>query len=183
MIIYPYKTMPPKETAANNWVVGYSDNGWIKSSLFYEYVANVFVPHVEKNKIVKPPILFADGHKTHLTLQISQLCSKQGIMLIALYPNATRLLQPADIAAFKPLKTGFQHGILNWRRKYPLMQYTKENFAPLLSRVVEKYVKPETLISGFRAIRLCPFNSDAINYTKCIGSTTEIETKEEQLKH
>ncbi|KAJ8967933.1 hypothetical protein NQ314_002574 [Rhamnusium bicolor] len=99
MIIYPYKRKPPKEvleTVPEKWGIGYSDNGWMKASLFYEYVANVFNVYLEEKKIEKPVILFVDGHKTHLTLQISQLCNRLGIILIALYPNATRLLQPAD---------------------------------------------------------------------------------------
>ncbi|XP_072375131.1 uncharacterized protein [Diabrotica undecimpunctata] len=122
MIIFPYKRKPPKEileTVPEDWGVGYSENGWMKSALFYEYIANVFNPFLVKNKVEKPVILFVDGHKTHLTLQVNQLCNKLGIVLIALYPNATRLLQPADVAAFKPLKAGWQKGILQWRRQHP----------------------------------------------------------------
>ncbi|KAJ8970998.1 hypothetical protein NQ317_012111 [Molorchus minor] len=138
MIIYPYKRKPPKEileTVPSTWGVGYSDNGWMKSSLFYEYIGNVFNPYLEENNVKKPVVLFVDGHKTHLTLQINQLCNDLKIILVALYPNAARILQPADVSAFKPLKAGWQKGILEWRREHPHLQLTKENFAPLLEKV------------------------------------------------
>ncbi|KAJ8949463.1 hypothetical protein NQ318_007564 [Aromia moschata] len=79
-----------------------------------------------------------DGHRTHLTLDLSDLCSQLQIILICLYPNASRILQPADVAAFKPLKTGWFKAILVWRRNNPSMRFTKANFAPLLEEVVKK---------------------------------------------
>ncbi|KAI4466076.1 hypothetical protein MML48_3g00016412 [Holotrichia oblita] len=46
MITYPYKRKPPPEivetVSDRKWGIGYSDNGWMKSSLFYEYIGNVF---------------------------------------------------------------------------------------------------------------------------------------------
>ena len=50
-------------------------------------------------------MLFVDGHKSHLTYQLSVLCNKLKIEIIALYPDATRVLQPADMAVFSPVKT------------------------------------------------------------------------------
>lgn len=50
-------------------------------------------------------ILFVVGHKSHMSYHISELCTELGIILTAQYPNATRILQPADVNAFKPLKT------------------------------------------------------------------------------
>lgn len=71
---------------------------------FYEYIANVFHPFLVKEGVL-PVILFIQGHKSHLTYQLSVLCGQLGIELIALYPNATRILQPADVAVFRPVKT------------------------------------------------------------------------------
>ncbi|KAJ8945467.1 hypothetical protein NQ314_009219 [Rhamnusium bicolor] len=177
MIIYPYKRKPPQEileTVPSDWGVGYSDNGWMKASLFFEYITNVFNVYLERNNIEKPVILFVDGHKTHLTLQINKLCQNLGIILIALYPNATRILQPADISAFKPLKSGWQKGILNWRREHPHLQFTKENFAPLLHKVIQNYVNKQIIVNGFKATGLFPWNENTIDYSKCLGGKTEI---------
>ncbi|KAF2896436.1 hypothetical protein ILUMI_09737, partial [Ignelater luminosus] len=85
-----------------------------------------------------PIILFVDGHSTLQTLKISQLCTELEIILIALYPNATRLMQPANVAALIPLKTGRKKAVLEFRRKNPQQVLTKERFAPVLNTVVKK---------------------------------------------
>lgn len=110
MVIYSYKRIPQYilDSVPPNWGVGRSDTGWMKAEVFYKYIANVFHPFLIENSIQFPVILFFDRHKSHLTYQLSNLCSQLNIILIALNPNATRILQPADVAAFKPLKSGWK---------------------------------------------------------------------------
>jgi hypothetical protein len=45
-------------------------------------------------------------------------------------------------------------------------------FAPLLKEVTESSVKPETLANGFRASGLYPVNPNALDYIKCLGTST-----------
>nr|CAI5821862.1 unnamed protein product [Callosobruchus analis] len=78
--------------------------------------SNVFHPHLLKKQVDFPVILFVDGHKTHITYELSNLCIKLQIILIALYPNATKILQPADVACFKPLKNAWKVAVLKWER-------------------------------------------------------------------
>lgn len=87
----------------------------MKSEVFYEYIANIFYPFLLEKEIQFPVILFVDGHNS-LTFQLSKLCSNLNIILIALYPNSTRILQPADVAAFRPLKSGWKKGVFEWRK-------------------------------------------------------------------
>ncbi|CAG9829492.1 unnamed protein product [Diabrotica balteata] len=154
MIIYPYKRLPTSivNSVPSSWGIGHSDNGCMKVELFYEYI---------------------DGHSTHQTLKLSQLCTKLQIILISLYPNATRLMQPADVAAFKPLKTGWKKAVLEFRRKHPHEMLTKEKFAPILKDVIEDYAKAETIKNGFRASGLYPWNASGIDFTKCLGTKKE----------
>lgn len=78
----------------------------MKNELFYEYIGNVFHPNLNILGIKFPVLLFVDSHSTYLTYDISKLCSKFQILLIAFYPNSTRVMQPADVAIFKPFKEG-----------------------------------------------------------------------------
>ncbi|XP_072400523.1 uncharacterized protein [Diabrotica undecimpunctata] len=98
MIIYAYKRLPAKivKSVPDTWGIGYGDNGWMKNQLFYEYIGNILYPYLSKNNIKFPIALFVDGHSTHLTYEISELCTKLQIILIALYPNSTQIVQPAD---------------------------------------------------------------------------------------
>lgn len=142
----------------------------MKSELFYEYISTVFYPHVKSNNVTFPIILFVDGHKTHLDKNVSALCNKLDNNLIALYPNATRILQPADVAAFRPIKSFWKSAILDWRRTNPTNEINKENFAVILKTVVDKFRQtPETIQNGFRACGLYPWDKNAIDYSKCLG--------------
>lgn len=130
MIIYKYQRIPQNiiDTIPPHWGVGRSDTGWMKAEVFYEYIANIFYPFLVEKNIQFPVLLFVDGHKSHLTYQLSTLCSDLKIILIALYPNATRILQPADVSAFKPLKSGWKKGLSEWRNKNPHSSVTKKDF-------------------------------------------------------
>lgn len=177
MVVFPYQRLPTEimQSVPDSWGVGRSDTGWMKAEVFYEYIGNVFVPFLMENNIERPVILFVDGHKSHISCRISELCTELGVVLIALYPNATRILQPADVAAFRPIKEGWREGVLDWRREHPNLDLKKDTFCPVLEKVLSKHVKVETLRNGFRACGLFPWNPDAINYSKCLGSTTRNE--------
>lgn len=58
-----------------------------------------------------------------------QLCTKLEIILIGLHSTATRSTKPADVATFKPLKTGWKKAVLEFRRKNPQEMLTKEKLA------------------------------------------------------
>lgn len=94
-IVYPYQRLPEKmcESIPEGWGTGKSDNGWMTSEVFYEFIANVFHPYLVSKSVEFPVILYVDGHKTHLNYHLSQLCTHLQIELIALYPNATRIIQ------------------------------------------------------------------------------------------
>nr|XP_053614254.1 uncharacterized protein LOC128677433 [Plodia interpunctella] len=172
MVVYKYQRIPQKvaEGIPTGWGVGRSDNGWMTSELFFEYIANVFYPYLQRRGIKLPVIYFLDGHKTHLTYEVSKLCKELGIELIALYPNATRILQPADVSVFRPVKAAWKDAARTWLINNPGETITKINFAGILEDALNKSIKAETLINGFRACGLMPFNPDAIDYTKCLGS-------------
>nr|CAI5844607.1 unnamed protein product [Callosobruchus analis] len=108
MVVYPYQRISEKIARNINpkWGVGRSDNGWMTSETFYQYIANVFYPHLKENII-----LLLDGHKSHLSYQLGLLCNELQIEVISLYPNATRILQPRDVSIFRPMKEAWRQTI------------------------------------------------------------------------
>ncbi|XP_022832409.1 uncharacterized protein LOC111360624 [Spodoptera litura] len=173
-IVYPYQRLPEKiaDSVPDGWGLGKSDTGWMTTEVFYEYIANVFYPYLVSKNVEFPVILYVDGHKTHLNFHLSQLCTHLQIELIALYPNATRILQPADVAAFRPLKVGWRKSLRKWQNEHNNQSLTKLNFAPVLNDAVMTSLRPEILVNGFKACGLCPFNPDAIDYGKCLGAAS-----------
>ncbi|KAF2891745.1 hypothetical protein ILUMI_14428, partial [Ignelater luminosus] len=94
------KIIAPKgfknQSMPETWVLGISDSRWMEGDVFYEYIANDFNNWIIEQKIKKPIILFLGGHKSHMTLALSKFCDKNQIILYALPPNKTRILQPTD---------------------------------------------------------------------------------------
>ena len=188
MVIYPYKRLPNYiiQSVPDGWGIGATETGWMRSETFYEYVSKVLYPFLLKSGTTFPIILFLDGHSTHLTLQLSNLCQKLKIILTCLYPNATRILQPADVAAFRPIKAGWKRAVRDWKRDNPTDSLTKEKFAPILEKSIQNSHNPMGIVNGFRACGICPWNVNAIDFSKCIGKVikekdeivdTEINTK------
>lgn len=171
MVIFPYKRIQQDivDSIPDGIEWQKSESGWMTAEIFEYYVEKIFYVNLIKNNIQFPVIYFVDGHRTHMTYSLSKLCDRLQIITICLYPNSTRILQPADVAVFKPLKTGWSREVLNWRRKNVDKNFTRLHFAPLLKKTVDKYVKKEVIINGFKASELYPFNPEAIDFTKCLG--------------
>lgn len=170
MIIYPNKRLSANvsKSIPDEWGIGLSENGWMKAEVFVDYIERILYPYLIKKGVQFPIVLFLDGHKTHLTYEVSTLCSNLQIILIALYPNATRILQPADVSSFKPLKNGWRNAVLEWRRLNPYVKLGKEHFAPILEKVVGT-LSSSVIRKGFEACGLFPWNPNRIDFSKCLG--------------
>lgn len=102
-----------------------------------------------QQRLIKfPVILFVDGHTTHISYETSSLCAQLGIILIALYPNANRILQPADVSDFQPLKT-------HWSKFVAIV----------LKDAIENF-KTGPVQNGFKCCGLRPWDRSEIDYTK-----------------
>lgn len=142
MVVFPY-IRPPKEVINSmnpDWFLGRSETGWMRSEFFYEYIVNGVNPWLENNIIKKPVLLFVDGHKSHLTMDLSKFCSENQITLYALPPNTTHVLQPADVSVFKPLKSEWKKTIRIWQNTPENLNscLTKVTFCPLLENVLRQ---------------------------------------------
>lgn len=53
MIMFPYKRIPAHLTQSvlADWAIGRSESGWMVSSTFFEYMANVFYPWCVREKV------------------------------------------------------------------------------------------------------------------------------------
>ena len=93
MIVYPYQRAPREVVASvpPPWAIGLSDSGWMKSDTFYEYVVNVLDPYIVRENILKPVVLFLDGHKSHMSYALSQECAQRQIIVYTLHPNSTHI--------------------------------------------------------------------------------------------
>lgn len=169
LICFKYERIPQDLVAEmpNKWGIGKSANGWMTGEVFFEFISNVFHPWLLESGIQLPIALFIDGHSSHLTLHTSEFCQKNGIILIALLPNATHILQPMDVGVFKPLKGEWKTTVHNWRMQQlqEKKDHTlrKKDFGKLLEAAIEKSVSSKNLSSAFRKCGLFPFDASAVN--------------------
>ncbi|KAJ2937645.1 hypothetical protein O0L34_g19319 [Tuta absoluta] len=177
LIIYPYERIP-LEIARNipqEYCSGKAPKGWMTSRVFYGYIANNLIPYLRKSNVKFPALVLIDGHKSHITYEVSQLCKDNDIILYALHPNATHIIQPADVSVFRPLKNSWRKIVDKWKADTGFRVVTRAQFAPLLKTAM-KAVTLEIICHGFRKCGLYPFNADAIDYSKCMGDESRHST-------
>ena len=118
--------------------------------------------HLEGRKVL------IDGNlSSHPSDTIMKACSQNNIAFVCLYPNATHLLQPLDVAWFAPHKKVWRKTLEDWKRSPQgspfqndalpsLDALPKEHFNKLLKTLVSKFEE-----SGASSENLVDFSSVA----------------------
>ena len=168
MLMYAYKEEVPKKIVENTpkgWDIGISDNGWMTSETFYEYITNVFHPWLVKEEVEFPVVIYHDNHSSYITIPLVAFCKEYKIEIIGLYPNSTHIMQPLDIAYFHPFKEAWKKAVPKWKHQHNIRKLKKEDF-PLVLKFTLDNMKEEgnVAISGFKGAGLFPFNPNAIDY-------------------
>uniref|UniRef100_A0A182I8H3 DDE-1 domain-containing protein n=1 Tax=Anopheles arabiensis TaxID=7173 RepID=A0A182I8H3_ANOAR len=173
-IINPHVILPGKrlrqdlvQSFPEEWGIGQSERGWMDTPNFLGYIEKIFHPFLVRKNATFPVILFVDGHASHIGLNVADLCQSLGIILICLYPNhthITHITQPADVS--KQAKS-----VESWKFNNPGSILNTLHFASVLSMAIENGIKSSTIKNGFRACGLHPFDSNAIDYSKCIATS------------
>lgn len=138
-----------------------SSSGWMETDLFRDWLENLFIKHTRH--IDGPKVLFLDGHKSHITLDVIRIAKENNITILCLPPHATHILQPLDVSVFKPAKTVWRK-IVSEQVKSKINNISKEIFPSLLKQLVQSKVafKRQHVISGFESTGIFPFNRNAI---------------------
>ncbi|XP_062553990.1 uncharacterized protein LOC134219279 [Armigeres subalbatus] len=185
MVLFPYKQRLPAEiahSAPDGWSIGKNVSGWMTQETFSEYLKNVFHPWLLLSKIALPVIVFVDGHKSHVSLQTTEFCRENQIVLVCLFPNSTHVLQPLDVTFFRGLKVKWNKRLIDWRTHRAGDPLRRHEFAPLLKRAVDDMVdKSSTLANGFRKCGLFPWNPDAVNYAMLLTKKSPQKTTSADL--
>lgn len=194
-IVYPYKRAVPKEIVSNvpdQFVVARSDSGWMNSEIFFEYMANCFIPTLNEmqrqEKQLAPSdelvldgsdwiVYWIDGYASHLTLHVSKLCEMNRIWLYCFKAHASHLCQPNDVGPFKPLKEEWRNAVSEWRRTHPYRVLSRALFAPLLAKALEQLSK-DAVVAGYRATGLCPWNVNSVHFERLTSQQQAVASTE-----
>lgn len=184
-VVFPY-LRPPKavvESMPPDWCLGKSESGWMRGDIFFEYVTNDFNNWIDRNNITKPVLLLVDGHKSHMSMMLSTVCEQMQIILYALPPNTTHILQPADVSVFAPLKAYWKNTVRSFLRKPENFNssVTKTNFCKLFNETLQDVNLTTNIKNGFKRCGLYPYDPNAPDYSKCVRNTLENLSSVRQL--
>ena len=162
MIIYP-KSFPGGAYTFNDAVYAKSESGWVDSELFLSWMHKVFLEFAVPQR---PVMLFVDGHKSHLSLELIDLARKNNVILFCLPPHTTHALQPLDVAVFKSFKDQFFKSVraLSFSKKNFIV--SKRDFAAVVKDPFEKAFSMSNIKAGFSKAGIYPFNPNAIDPAK-----------------
>ena len=142
--------------------IGRSDNGWMDTEVFCNWLTNVFVPAINERHIKKPVLLLIDGHKTHVTMQASDICVENGVELYCLLEHASHIMQPLDLRLFGSLKRTWRQAVRDWQSDNIGELVTKRTFARVFKQAWDASTTVEAAVKGFHEAGLFPLDPSAI---------------------
>lgn len=108
-------------------------------------------------------------------MPLSDFCVEHQIELVALYPNATHIIQPMDVAVFRPLKSSYRKAVKDWQANNNYQDLSRYHIAEVLKAAIDGINMERILKSGFKGCGLCPFNVEAVDFTKLFSREGIIE--------
>ena len=143
-----------------NSVYRSTKSGWFDTTTFETWFFQVFLPFADT--LQGPKVLFGDNLGSHFSVDVIQSCQQHDIRFTTLPPNTTHILQPLDVAVFRPLKVAWRQVLRDWRNTGRNSAcIPKESFPPLLHRVIRK-LQPQYLKSGFEATGILPLDRNKV---------------------
>ncbi|GFO16080.1 tigger transposable element-derived protein 6-like protein [Plakobranchus ocellatus] len=141
-----------------------SGNGWIDSEIFAKWLSTGFVPAVAH--LQKPVLLFADGHSTHLTLAIHEICKEHNIILYQLPSHSSHIVQPLDLTSFKNLKQAWGEEVMKFKEENS-DTLTKQNFSKVFRKAWDRRGHDgDVPKNGFKASGVVWYNYESGSHVK-----------------
>jgi len=101
-------------------VFAYTDNGWTKDYVGYEWLQNHFGKFATPSKPGKTRLLLCDNYSFHDNYEFYGYCLANDIALFFFPAHATHILQSLDIGVFGPLDRYCNQEVGSWTSSQPL---------------------------------------------------------------
>lgn len=162
----------------NTWVQGgpigtrynTSKSGWFDGYIFKDWLQRLAVPYFSQLANDAPRVIIGDNLASHLTADVIQTCEDNNISMIFLPSNSTHLLQPLDVAVYRPMKSVWKKILSNWKETEGKFYKTlpKNHFPRLLFALMEHsdmQNRAQWAMSGFRTTGIYPLNRERVVHT------------------
>ncbi|XP_055638751.1 uncharacterized protein LOC129776875 [Toxorhynchites rutilus septentrionalis] len=132
-------------------------NGWMETDVFANYFERSFLSATAEGQLV----LLYDGHVSHVSLALIQKAIENNVVILKLPPHTSHLLQPMDLAVFKPLKQDYDKCVIQWQRNHYGTKLSKSAFSNIISKVWRSF-DSQIIKNGFRKAGVYPFSDKVI---------------------
>lgn len=141
-----------------------TEKGWVTEEAF-----KLWLQHFNRYRTPGKVVLILDGHASHTSYSVVDLCDSFEIELVLLPPHTSHALQPLDVSFFKPLKTYYHQQATAWQHSHPNQGITKVAFGALFQRAWNQAATVGNATKGFENTGIFPLNANAIPDHKFIG--------------
>ena len=143
-----------------------SSSGWFERQSFEDWFESLYLPHVSKSPGTK--LLVGYNLTSHFSEYVLNLAEKNNIRFACIPPNSAYMMQPFDVAFFRPLKRKWRGILSHWKSdmKKRTQTIAKHDFPSLLKELQESVIgkdqQSDNLVNGFAKTGLYPLNRDKV---------------------
>ena len=163
----------------NEGLFGNSESGWMDTKLFADWLENGFNDCIVRRRVTKPVILFIDGAKVHLSIEASEYCSRNNIILYTLYPNATHIIQPLDLVLMGSVKSTYKEEMRKWLVNHVGETFDKYRFVEVFKETYMRSCNVTNAVQGFEKAGIAPWNPQKVKTSKLFPA--ELYEKQEPM--
>ena len=138
-------------------IYGLSKSGWMDGDLFANWFHFHFLKHAPSER---PILILLDGHSSHYNPKVIREAALAGVIYFVCHPISHTLHSLLMWLLFIPLKATACDQYVS---SNPGKKVTIYNFSELFSQAWYQAMVPRTVMSGFRATGVYPFNRRAIS--------------------
>lgn len=136
-------------------------NGWFDGEAFEDWFLTIALPYLRA--LDGPKVMIGDNLTSHLTVSVVQQCENNNIKFVLLPPNSTHMLQPLDVAYFRPFKAAWRKVLEKWKLRNRGV-LPKTVFPSLLKQTIDTVGAKSgaNTMAGFKACGISPFQPDVV---------------------
>jgi hypothetical protein len=128
----------------DEYQTAHSASGYNNSELAMEWLKH-FEKHTRRGTAKR--LLLLDGHESHINVEFSDWAEAHNILILALPPHSTHLMQPLDVSVFQLLK-GAHSRVVEDAVRAGETSFPKPRFMKYLHEIRTKGFKENTIISA-----------------------------------